>query len=113
MYSKSKDQFLENQMREAQDRNAMAEQRQREEMAYGEKFATAETPKDLQETYKSKVTQLLMSYGLDDSQIVKILKSIALYGDAVRLEMMERTTPDIFGSALTDEERKYIIKQHP
>lgn len=114
MYSKSKDQFLENQIRDAQDRNAMAEQQHREHMAYGE-LEAATTITDLQAAMLSNLNGMLLTCGCNPEKVGVLMSGIRYYGEAVRLEMIERRfdTSDTFGSTLTDAERDYVIKMHP
>jgi hypothetical protein len=108
MYSKSKDQFLEIQMQDAQDRNAMAERQ------YLDEVQQSQTSEALAEAMLQTMRHMLVCKGLNTGDVNKIMQGVKAYGTACQLAMLERNcTVDTFGGALTDEERAYVTKVHP
>lgn len=109
---KAKHQFLENQMRDAQDRNAMAEQQHREHMAYGE--LEARTELDIINDSFQNVRDAIGKLTSNPLEIGLIMQIIEAYGDVREaFGTIPTQIAETFGSALTDEERAYVTKMHP
>lgn len=98
----SKNEFLEIQEKEAQDRLAMAEKVAQEHMASGERLVVAKgelslstTCADLIKTGLNLIETKLVIYGLTSAQSSLIMSAIVNYGDCVRLDAIEKAGNDV------------------